>query len=113
MKYNLVKANCVGLISSRYNQIIIVIVLVWPVLLSYVLYPDTFGFSWNAGRGGFLIATVLTLIEILGSRPVIRGRESTMLITFAILIQLIFLQSIFRLFTYTFRYGKFGRSANK
>jgi thaumarchaeosortase len=90
MKYNLVKANCVGLISSRYNQIIIVIVLVWPVLLSYVLYPDTFGFSWNAGRGGFLIATVLTLIEILGSRPVIRGRESTMLITFAILISLYF-----------------------
>jgi thaumarchaeosortase len=90
MKCNLVKVYCSGLISSRFNQIIIIIALLWPVLLSYVLYPDTFGNSWNAGRGGFLIATVLTLIEIFGSRPVIRGRETRMLITIAILIGLYF-----------------------
>jgi thaumarchaeosortase len=90
MKYNLVKVCCTGLIFSRYNQIIIIIVLLWPVLLSYALYPDTFGFSWNAGRGSFLIVTVLTLVEILGSRPVVRGREARLLITFAILIALYF-----------------------
>lgn len=90
MKYNLVKVYCTGLISSRYHQIIVIIVLLWPVLLSYVLYPDTFGFSWNAGRGGFLIVTILILIEIIGSRPVITGRETSLLITFAILIGLYF-----------------------
>lgn len=34
--------------------------------------------------------TILTLIEIFGSRPVITGRETSMLITFAILIGLYF-----------------------
>ena len=90
MKYNLVKVNCAGLISSKHNQFTIIFVLVWPVLLSYVLYPDTFGFSWNAGRGGFLIATILILIEIVWSHPVITGRKISILITFAILISLYF-----------------------
>ena len=88
MKYNLVKFRCAGFNSNSYNQIIIVILLIWPILLSYVLYPDTFGFSWNEGRGGFLIATVLISIELFGSCPVISSRKRWMFITFAILISL-------------------------
>ena len=95
MKYTLVKVYCAGLIFKRYNQIIIIIVLLWPVLLSYVLYPATFGNTWNEGRGGFLIATVLTLIEIFGLRPLIRSRETSMLISIAILIGLYFLSLSF------------------
>jgi len=86
MKFNLVKIYCTGLISTRYNQsVIIIIILLWPVLFSYVLFPDTFGFSWNEGRGGFLIVTILTIIEIVGSHPAITGRKISLLITFAIL----------------------------
>ena len=88
MKNNLVLVYFTRLFFCRYNQIILIIALLWPVLLSYVLYPNTFGFSWNEGRGGFLVATILTVIEILGSRQVIRGRESRILISLAILMSL-------------------------
>src|SRR5262245_52797377 len=85
MKFNLVKIYCTELISTRYNQSFIIIILLWPVLLSYVLFPDTFGFSWNEGRGGFLIVAILIIIEIVGSHPAITGRKISLLITFAIL----------------------------
>jgi thaumarchaeosortase len=88
MKFSLVIYRCTWLISTRYDQIIIVILLIWPILLSYVLYPHTFGFSWNEGRGSFLIATILTLIELFGSCPVISCRNKWILITFTILISL-------------------------
>jgi thaumarchaeosortase len=88
MKFSLVIYRCTWLISNRYDQIIIAILLIWPILLSYVLYPHTFGFSWNEGRGGFLIATILTLIELFGSSPVISGRNKWILISFTILISL-------------------------
>lgn len=91
MKYNLVKVWDSKRIINRYSQIIIVFVFLWPVLFSYLLYPDTFGFTWNAGRGGFLIATVLTLIEVLGSRPIIGCHEIMLLIIIAILIVLYFI----------------------
>jgi thaumarchaeosortase len=91
MKFNPVKIYCTGLISTRYNQIIIIIIiLLWPVLLSYVLFPDTFGSSWNAGRGGFVIVAILTVIEIIGTHPSITSRRLSLLITFAILIGLYF-----------------------
>lgn len=91
MKYNLLKVWDSKRIINRYSQIIIVFVFLWPVLFSYLLYPDTFGFTWNAGRGGFLIATVLIVIEVTGSRPIIRCHEIKMFIIIAILIGLYFL----------------------
>jgi len=91
MKNYLVLLNCTRLVSRRYNQIILITLLLWPVLLSYFLYPDTFVFSWNQGRGGFLIATMLILVEILGSRPAIRGPKTGLLIALGIFIGLYFL----------------------
>jgi thaumarchaeosortase len=91
MKNYLVHFNCTRLVFRIYNQVILFSLLLWPVLLSYLLYPDTFVFSWNEGRGGFLIATVLLLVEILGSRPVIRGPKTGLLIALGILISLYFL----------------------
>lgn len=88
MKNNLVLVYFTRLFFCRYDQIILITALLWPVLLSYVLYPNTFGFSWNEGRGGFLVATILTVVETLGSRQVIRGRESRILISLAILMSL-------------------------
>jgi thaumarchaeosortase len=87
MKFNLVKIYCTGIILNRHKQsVIVIIILLWPVLLSYVLFPDTFEFSWNEGRGGFLIVAILTIIEIIGSHPIIACRKISLLITFAILI---------------------------
>src|SRR5687768_5660866 len=91
MKNYLVLFNCTRLVFRIYSQVILFTLLLWPVLLSYLLYPDTFVFSWNEGRGGFLIATVLLLVEILGSRPVIRGPKTGLLIALGILISLYFL----------------------
>lgn len=108
MKYYLVLFNSTKLIFRRYNQIILITLLLWPVLLSYLLYPDTFGFSWNEGRGGFLIATVLILVEILGSRPVIQGPKTRLLIALGILISLYFLSLPFGSSNFL---SSFGRSA--
>jgi thaumarchaeosortase len=91
MKNYLVLFNCTRLVFRIYSQVILFTLLLWPVLLSYLLYPDTFVFSWNEGRGGFLIATVLLSVEILGSRPVIRGPKTGLLIALGILISLYFL----------------------
>jgi thaumarchaeosortase len=77
-------------IISRYSLVVILFVLLWPVLFSYLLNSDMFGLAWNAGRGGFLIATILIVIEVTGSRPIIRGHEIKMLIIIAILIGLYF-----------------------
>ena len=73
------------------KQIMVIILLLWPILLSYILYPYTFGFGWNAGRGGFLIVAVIALFEISESRPVIKRHESWMLIVFASFISLYFI----------------------
>lgn len=89
MKYHYVASIC-KVVSSGYIQMIIIIVLLWPVLLSYLLYPATFGFAWNVGRGGFLVVALLTLIEIIESRPVIRSREAWILALFVSLTSLYF-----------------------
>jgi thaumarchaeosortase len=90
LKDDRVKVWYRGVISSEYKLTVVLFVLLWPVLFTYLLYPDTFGIAWNTGRGGFLIASVLIVIEIIGSRPTIRGHEIKMFIIIAIPISLYF-----------------------
>lgn len=39
-----------------------------PIIFALVAYPDTFGLSWNQGRGGFLFALVFLVAELAGLR---------------------------------------------
>jgi thaumarchaeosortase len=47
-------------------NVAVILILVWPILISLVAYPSTFNLSWNEGRGGFFFALVFIPAEILG-----------------------------------------------
>ena len=37
-----------------------------PFLVALCLHPDSFGFSWNQGRGGFMFALAFVIAELIG-----------------------------------------------
>jgi thaumarchaeosortase len=78
------------LIFLDIKQLSLLAILLWPILLSYLLYSNTFILSWNEGRGGFLIASILALVEIFGSKTVIGVRKLIILIVLAALVSLYF-----------------------
>ena len=39
-----------------------------PFILALSLHPDSFGFSWNQGRGGFMFALAFVIAELVGLR---------------------------------------------
>ncbi len=52
-----------------------ILLLTSPILFVLAAYPDSFSFSWNQGRGGFLFALVFIAAELVGLRiAVSRGR---------------------------------------
>lgn len=71
-----------------YKRILIVAALLWPILLSYSLYPDTFLSAWNEGRGGFLIAAVLISVDLLVSRSVVLRNETRLIVIPVFLVSL-------------------------
>lgn len=98
--------HCSRFIFLDIEQLLLLAVLLWPILLSYLLYSNTFAFSWNEGRGSFLIAATLIVVEILGSRPVIRGRKLIILIILAALVSLYFCSLSFGVSNFLLSNGK-------
>jgi thaumarchaeosortase len=50
------------------SSIVATLVLISPILYTFVAYPDTFVLSWNEGRGGFLFAMAFIAAELVGLR---------------------------------------------
>jgi thaumarchaeosortase len=79
-----------GLFSLDIEQLALLAILLWPILLSYLLYPSTYILSWNEGRGGFLIASILVPVEVIGFKIIIGARRLIVLFIFAALVSLYF-----------------------
>ena len=46
-----------------------------PILFALAAFPDTFGLSWNQGRGGFLFALAFVGAELIGLRLSVSKRR--------------------------------------
>jgi thaumarchaeosortase len=53
-----------GLNSS--SRIVVILILIVPILVAIVAYPESFTLSWNEGRGGFIFALVFIMFGLLG-----------------------------------------------
>jgi thaumarchaeosortase len=54
------------------------LILISPILYTLVAYPDTFTFSWNEGRGGFLFAMAFIAAELIGLKYSLTKRRFVM-----------------------------------
>ncbi len=52
----------------RYNNIIITLLLISPIIYTFAIAPETFNMSWNEGRGGFLFALAFIGAELIGTK---------------------------------------------
>ena len=50
-------------------------IIVSPILFTLAAFPDSFSFSWNQGRGGFLFALVFVAAELVGLKIAISRRR--------------------------------------
>jgi thaumarchaeosortase len=59
-----------GLNSSF--KILVMLVLIAPILVAIIAYPESFTLSWNEGRGGFIFALVFIIFELLSNNSIDR-----------------------------------------
>lgn len=57
------------------NIFIILFIISFPILLSFILYPDTFSLSWNQGRGGFLFSLIFVIAELFNINIIINKKQ--------------------------------------
>lgn len=57
------------------NLFIGVSIIASPLLFILVAYPDSFTFSWNQGRGGFIFAIIFTAAELVGLKIAISKKS--------------------------------------
>ena len=64
MEEKIVKDSVFG----RYNNIVITLLLISPIIYTFAIAPETFNMSWNEGRGGFLFALAFIGAELIGTK---------------------------------------------
>lgn len=57
------------------NLFIGVSIIASPLLFILVAFPDSFTFSWNQGRGGFIFALIFTAAELVGLKIAISKKS--------------------------------------
>lgn len=57
------------------NLVIGISIIVSPILFTLVAFPDSFSFSWNQGRGGFLFALIFVAAELVGLKIAISKKS--------------------------------------
>lgn len=62
---------------DRTMQIMIAVIsiIASPILFTLIVFPDSFTFSWNQGRGGFLFAMVFVVAELVGLKIAISKKK--------------------------------------
>ena len=60
---------------QNWNLMIGISIISSPILFTLVAFPDSFTFSWNQGRGGFLFALVFVIAELVGLRIAISRKS--------------------------------------
>ena len=48
------------------NLIFAIILIISPIIFTYIAYPDTYTFSWNQGRGALLFGLIFIIVELMG-----------------------------------------------
>ena len=59
----------------NWNLMIGILLILSPILFTLAAYPDSFSFSWNQGRGGFLFALAFIAAELVGLKIAISKRR--------------------------------------
>ncbi len=63
-----------------------IVALIAPIIVAFILYPDSFTLSWNEGRGGFLFALVFVIFELLtSSRTLANGKKLCIVCTLSLI----------------------------
>lgn len=60
---------------QRRNLMIGLSIIASPILFTLAVFPDSFTFSWNQGRGGFLFALVFIVAELIGLKIAISNKK--------------------------------------
>jgi thaumarchaeosortase len=58
----------------------VTLVLIFPILFTFVVYPNTFSLSWNEGRGGFLFAMAFIAADLIALNQRIKIKKFMMAI---------------------------------
>ena len=62
----------------------ITLVLIFPILFTFAVYPNTFSLSWNEGRGGFLFAMAFIAADLIALNQKINMRRFMMAISLTV-----------------------------
>ena len=52
-----------------------ILILSSPILFTLIVFSDSFSFSWNQGRGGFLFALIFIVAELIGLKIIISRKK--------------------------------------
>ncbi len=72
------------------NLIFGILLLSSPILFTLLVFSDTFSFSWNQGRGGFIFALVFVVAELVGLKIPISGKKLIFAVPVAVATMLYF-----------------------
>jgi len=94
------------ILMKNWNLIFGIAIISSPILFAMIAFPDSFAWSWNEGRGGYLFALIFVVAELVGLRIVISKKRLLAVIPMALLVivYLISLEYGFR--DYIIAYGK-------
>ncbi|MCY4492028.1 MAG: thaumarchaeosortase [Thaumarchaeota archaeon] len=74
----------------NWNLVLGISIIASPILFTLVVFSDSFTFSWNQGRGGFLFALVFIVAELVGLRIAITRKSLISVIPLAVITILYF-----------------------
>ena len=69
---------------QNWNLIFGISIISSPVLFAMIAFPDSMGWSWNQGRGGYLFALIFVVAELIGLKIVISKKKLLAVIPMAI-----------------------------
>jgi thaumarchaeosortase len=66
------------------SSVAVTLVLISPIIFTLVTDPNSFGLSWNEGRGGFLFAMAFIAAEIVGLKQQISKKRFIVVLALAL-----------------------------
>jgi thaumarchaeosortase len=71
-----------------------IILLVAPIILAFLMYPDSFTLSWNEGRGGFLFALIFIVFELANRHDIHASSKRLYIVFILCLLTIIYFASL-------------------
>lgn len=60
---------------QNWNLVIGISIIASPILFTLIVFSDSFTFSWNQGRGGFIFALIFIVAELVGLKIAISKKS--------------------------------------